>query len=100
MRRIVKIALLAVLVAAAGLALRRLLEPGPDAIELAPPANGDEQSATRNGTRKAAPSRVDGGPTRDQLYTEARRLEIQGRSKMNKQELQQAVEAAKTGGPA
>jgi hypothetical protein len=100
MRRILKIALLAVLVAAAGLALRRLLEPGPDAAELAPPTNGDEQSATRNGTRKRKSSGVGGGPTRDELYTEARRLEIEGRSKMNKQELQEAVEAAKTGGPA
>jgi hypothetical protein len=99
MRRIVKIALLAVLVAAAGLALRRLLEPGSDAAELAPPANGDEQAATRNGARERK-SGAGGGPTRDELYTEARRLEIQGRSKMNKQELQQAVQAAKTGGPA
>jgi hypothetical protein len=100
MRRIVKIALLAALVAAAGLALRRLLEPGPDVVELESPANGDEQAATRNGTRERKSSGAGGGPTRDQLYTEARRLEIQGRSKMNKQELQQAVEAAKTGGPA
>jgi hypothetical protein len=93
MRRIVKIVLLAVLVAAAGLALRRLLEPGPDAAELEPPKPGDEHPGRPNGT---SPS----GPTKDELYTEAKRLEIQGRSKMNKQELQEAVEAAKTGGPA
>jgi hypothetical protein len=96
MRRIAKIALLAALVAAAGLAVRWLLEREAGAVELAPSTSGDEQAATRNGARKAEPS----GPTKDQLYTEARRLEIQGRSKMNKQELQEAVEAAKTGGAA
>jgi hypothetical protein len=40
------------------------------------------------------------GPTREQLYQEARRLDIEGRSKMNKQELQNAVKAARIGGAA
>ena len=34
-------------------------------------------------------------PTRDQLYQEAKKLEIEGRSKMNKLELQRAVEQAR-----
>jgi hypothetical protein len=36
-------------------------------------------------------SQSDRGPTRDELYAEARRLDIEGRSKMNKKELERAV---------
>jgi hypothetical protein len=36
--------------------------------------------------------------TRDQLYSEARRLGVKGRSKMNKQQLQEAVDAARIEG--
>ena len=43
----------------------------------------------RSGTRRAK------GRTRDQLYEEAKDLGIQGRSKMNKAQLQRAVEAKK-----
>jgi plasmid stabilization system protein ParE len=43
----------------------------------------------RSGTRRAK------GRTRDQLYEEARDLGIQGRSKMNKAQLQRAVDAKK-----
>ncbi len=39
----------------------------------------------RSGTRRAK------GPTRDQLYNEARQLGIDGRSKMNKRELERAI---------
>ena len=84
MRRIARIAFAAALAAAAALAVRRLLEPdaGPGPA-LSPPVAGPPQAT---------------GPTRDELYSEAQRLEIQGRSKMNKEELKKAVEAAKTGG--
>lgn len=43
----------------------------------------------RSGTRRAK------GRTRDQLYEEAKRLGIDGRSKMNKGQLQRAVDAKK-----
>jgi hypothetical protein len=81
MRRIVKFAFAVALAALAALAIRRLLahggaRPGTESL---PPAQGDRR-------------------TRDELYREAQRLEIEGRSKMNKQELHEAVEAAKTGG--
>jgi hypothetical protein len=36
--------------------------------------------------------------TREQLYREAARLGVRGRSKMTKQQLQDAVEAARKGG--
>jgi hypothetical protein len=38
----------------------------------------------------------DSSLTRDQLYSEAKRLGVKGRSKMNKQQLQEAVDAART----
>jgi hypothetical protein len=43
----------------------------------------------RSGTRRAK------GPTRDQLYNEARQLRIEGRSRMNKSQLQRAIAAKK-----
>jgi hypothetical protein len=43
----------------------------------------------RSGTNRAK------GRTRDQLYNEARHLNIEGRSKMNKDELQRAVDRKK-----
>ncbi|WP_181764764.1 plasmid stabilization protein [Streptomyces albidus (ex Kaewkla and Franco 2022)] len=47
------------------------------------PARGGKRSGNR-----LAPS---GGPTRDQLYNEARQRGIKGRSSMNKQELEKAL---------
>jgi hypothetical protein len=43
----------------------------------------------RSGTRRAK------GRTRDQLYEEAKNLNIEGRSKMKKEQLQRAVDAKK-----
>ena len=37
-----------------------------------------------------------GGPTRTELYEEAQRLGIEGRSKMDKQELERAVRTARS----
>lgn len=45
----------------------------------------------RTQTTEGARSRADDEPTRDELYAEARRLGIDGRSKMNKAELARAV---------
>jgi hypothetical protein len=89
MRRIVKIALAAALAALVAAGIRRLLEPVErEAIP----------ASTSNGRAPAKRPAESSTPTRDELYSEAQRLEIQGRSKMNKQELSEAVEAAKTGG--
>jgi hypothetical protein len=98
MRRIAKIALAVAVAAAAAQAIRWLLERDDEPAQApSPPEQTPARGANRDG---AAPSGASGaeGPTREELYREARRLEIQGRSKMNKQELQEAVEAAKTGG--
>lgn len=55
-------------------------------------------SATRS-TRRRSTARgrtTDEGPTRDELYEEAKRLGVEGRSKMNKRGLAQAVSRAKS----
>ncbi|HSJ19631.1 MAG TPA: plasmid stabilization protein [Nocardioidaceae bacterium] len=48
----------------------------------------DMSSSRRGGLRSGKGS---GGRTRDQLYEEARRKGVEGRSKMNKSELERAV---------
>jgi hypothetical protein len=48
----------------------------------------DLSSSRRGGLRS---HRGSGGPTRDQLYEEARRKGVEGRSKMNKKGLEKAV---------
>jgi hypothetical protein len=53
----------------------------------------DISSGRRGGQRSGRPGPR--GRTRDQLYNEARQLGIEGRSKMNKQQLQRAVAGKK-----
>jgi hypothetical protein len=52
----------------------------------------EDMSSSRRGGLRSGTARPK-GPTRDQLYEEARKLGIDGRSKMNKSELQRAVDA-------
>jgi hypothetical protein len=49
-------------------------------------------SSGRRGGLRSGTSRTK-GPTRDQLYNEAKRLRIEGRSNMNKTQLQRAIAA-------
>jgi hypothetical protein len=51
-------------------------------------------SSSRRGGRRSGTNRAK-GRTRDQLYNEARKLNIDGRSKMNKEQLQRAVDRKK-----
>jgi plasmid stabilization system protein ParE len=61
--------------------------------------HGESRTASRTSTQDISSSRRgglrshrgEGGRTRDQLYAEARRKNIKGRSKMNKAELERAV---------
>ena len=53
-----------------------------------------DMSSSRRGGRRSGTS-APKGRTRDQLYSEARKLRIEGRSKMNKSELERAVDARK-----
>jgi hypothetical protein len=60
---------------------------------------GESRSASRSSVRDKPASRRGGqrshsgpgGPTKDQLYNEAKQRGVEGRSKMNKQELQKAL---------
>jgi hypothetical protein len=56
-------------------------------------SRSDISSGRRGGLRSG--TRRGKGRTRDQLYEEAKDMGIQGRSKMNKAQLQRAVEAKK-----
>ncbi|HVM68921.1 MAG TPA: hypothetical protein VM204_03685 [Gaiellaceae bacterium] len=53
----------------------------------------DLSSGRRGGLRSG--TRRPKGRTRDQLYNEAKRMGIEGRSKMNKEQLERAVERKK-----
>jgi hypothetical protein len=66
--------------------------------------SGESRTASRTSTRDMSSSRRGGqrsgtnrqkGRTRDQLYNEARNLGIEGRSSMNKAQLQRAVDSRK-----
>jgi hypothetical protein len=54
-----------------------------------------DMSSGRRGGRRSGTNRPK-GRTRDQLYNEARELNIEGRSKMTKNQLQRAVAGAKS----
>jgi hypothetical protein len=54
-----------------------------------------DMSSGRRGGRRSGTSRPK-GRTRDQLYNEAKKLGIEGRSSMNKAQLQRAVEGKKS----
>jgi hypothetical protein len=54
----------------------------------------DISSGRRGGLRSGRPGPR--GRTRDQLYAEAKRLNVAGRSRMNKEQLRKAVDAKKS----
>ncbi|GAB3878778.1 plasmid stabilization protein [Kibdelosporangium lantanae] len=51
----------------------------------------DDVSPQHRGGKRSGNRQGPGGPTRDQLYNEARKKNIQGRSKMTKKELAKAL---------
>jgi hypothetical protein len=66
--------------------------------------SGESRTRSRTSVRDLSPGRRGGqrsgtnrpkGRTRDQLYNEAKHLGIEGRSRMNKSQLQRAVDAKK-----
>jgi hypothetical protein len=67
--------------------------------------SGESRTRSRSSTRDISSGRRGGqrsgtdrpkGRTRDQLYNEAKRLGVEGRSSMNKSQLQRAVDAKKS----
>jgi hypothetical protein len=66
--------------------------------------SGESRTRSRTSVRDKSPGQRGGqrsgtnrpkGRTRDQLYNEARHLGVEGRSRMNKSQLQQAVDSKK-----
>ena len=66
--------------------------------------SGESRTRSRSSTRGASPSRRGGqhsgtnrpkGQTKEQLYNQAKRLRVSGRSSMSKAQLQRAVAAKK-----
>jgi hypothetical protein len=55
----------------------------------------NDLSSSRRGGQRSGTSR-EKGRTRDQLYNEAKKLNIEGRSRMNKAQLQRAVDRKKS----
>ena len=64
-----------------------------EAKESSPTSRRDISSGRRGGLRSA--TNRERGRTKEQLYNEAKRMNIPGRSKMNKAQLQRAVERRK-----
>jgi hypothetical protein len=54
----------------------------------------EDMSSGRRGGRRSGTNR-EKGRTKEQLYNEAKRMNIDGRSRMNKQQLQRAVDRRK-----
>jgi len=89
-----------------GRSTRRAKEIAARTIQKERARRGQTKTASRTSVRDISASRRGGlrsgspgprGRTRDQLYNEARQLGIEGRSKMNKQQLQRAVDRKKSG---
>ena len=55
----------------------------------------DDMPSSRRGGQRSGTNRQK-GRTREQLYQEARKLNVDGRSKMNKSQLQRAVDSRKS----
>jgi hypothetical protein len=54
----------------------------------------EDMSSSRRGGQRSGTNR-EKGRTREQLYNEARKLGVEGRSRMNKRQLQRAVDSRK-----
>jgi hypothetical protein len=66
-----------------------------DESQTASRTSTEDISSSRRGGRRSGSNRTK-GRTRDQLYAEAQQLNVDGRSKMNKSQLQRAVDARKS----
>jgi hypothetical protein len=87
-----------------GASLRRAEEIAARTVNKARARSGEARSSSRTSTADISSGRRGGlrsrrpgprGRTRDQLYAEARRLGVGGRSQMNKAQLERAIEAKK-----
>ncbi|MGR3932044.1 plasmid stabilization protein [Streptomyces sp. BRA346] len=82
-----------------GASARRAEEMAARTVNKERARSGEARQASRISTEDMSPSRRGGkrshsgaqGPTRDQLYAEAKRRNIEGRSQMNKSQLKKAL---------
>ncbi|MBF6330748.1 plasmid stabilization protein [Nocardia transvalensis] len=83
-----------------GASTRRAKEIGARTVNKNRAQSGQSRTASRSSVKDKSPQSRGGqrsgtnrpkGPTRDQLYNEARRRGIKGRSKMTKNQLQRAL---------
>ena len=87
-----------------GRSQRRAKEIAARTVQKERARSGESRQASRTSTRDISSGRRGGqrsgrpgprGRTRDQLYNEAKQLGIEGRSNMNKRQLQRAVDGKK-----
>lgn len=87
-----------------GTSERRSKEIAARTVQKERARSGESRTRSRTSTQDISSGRRGGqrsgtsgprGRTRDQLYNEARKLGVEGRSKMNKRQLQRAVDARK-----
>ena len=87
-----------------GRSTRRAKEIAARTVQKERAQRGQSKSASQSSVRDISSSRRAGlrsgrsgprGRTREQLYNEAKKMGIPGRSRMNKQQLQRAVDAKK-----
>ena len=87
-----------------GVSTKRAKEIAARTVNKERARRGQTKTASRTSVRDISSSRRGGlrsgrggprGRTREQLYNEARQLGVSGRSKMNKQQLQRAVDRKK-----
>jgi hypothetical protein len=85
-----------------GASTRRAKELAARTVQKNRARSGESRTRSRSSTRGASPQQRGGrrsgtnrpkGQTKEQLYNQARRLNIDGRSKMSKGQLQRAVAA-------
>jgi hypothetical protein len=86
-----------------GVPMKRAKEIAARTVNKERARRGQSRTASRTSVRDISSSRRGGlrshqgagGRTRDQLYNEARQMGIQGRSRMNKEQLRRAVDRKK-----
>jgi hypothetical protein len=105
MRRLMSFTLAAVAAAVAGLVAKRLLTPGTaraplpsatDSVAVTPEQPARVEESVSLSAVSSASRSLPG--TREQLYKQATKLGVRGRSRMNKKQLQEAVETRRSGG--
>jgi hypothetical protein len=87
-----------------GASTKRAKEVAARTVQKERARSGESRTRSRTSMRGASPSRRGGqrsgtdrpkGRTREQLYNEAKKLNVEGRSRMSKTQLQRAVDAKK-----